>query len=270
MVGKPNDGGSSLLSRGIQVLTYVSSAGRPVTIPEVGDAVGLPKPTAHRICRTLTGMGLLAKDTHPKKLNIGPGLTSMALAALSSTAALGPQRATLRQVVEEVQETCTLTVLEFDELVFLDRVESASPLRLQLFAGSRVPLHCTSAGKLFLAMMPSSNRERLIRVRPLKRYTENTITDPDRLLRELDEIREEQLGRDNQEFIEGLVAVAAPVLDPKGHMVAAVSINGPATRLRTDKKERYVAALRRAAVSLAASFNSIPQITKKSSHRLTS
>ena len=92
------------MSRGIEILNYVSSAGRPVTIPEVGEAVKLPKPTAHRICRTLTEMGLLAKDTHPKKLNIGPGFTSMALAALSSTTALGPQRATLRQVVEEVQE----------------------------------------------------------------------------------------------------------------------------------------------------------------------
>jgi DNA-binding IclR family transcriptional regulator len=174
----------------------------------------------------------------------------MALSALRATTALAPSRSILRGVVDEVQETCTLTVLEFDELVFLDRVESASPLRLQLFAGSRVPLHCTSAGKLFLAMLPGPRRSRLIRARPLKRYTEATITDPDRLEQQLEEIRREQLGRDSEEFIEGLVAIAAPVLDAHGRIIAAVSVNGPAARLRLDRKERYVDALRRAASSL--------------------
>jgi DNA-binding IclR family transcriptional regulator len=253
----------------MDILDFVSCAGRPVTVPELVDALQLPKPSAHRICKALAAMGLLARDIHPKKLNAGPRFTGMALAALSSTTALGSRRAILRQVVEEVQETCTLTVLEFDELVFLDRVESASPLRLQLFAGSRVPLHCTSGGKLFLAMMPAARRDRLIRGRPLKRYTENTITDPNRLLRELDEIRKEELGRDHQEFIEGLEAIAAPVLDPQGRMVAAVSINGPATRLRADRKERHAEVLRRAAAALAASF--VPEAeTRKGLRRQSS
>jgi len=242
---------TSLLVRSIEILNYVANAKEPVSIPEIVESVGLPKPTVHRICRTLESMGLLARDLHPKRLTIGPRLTSIALAALSATAELGPRRAILRQVVEEVQETCTLTVLDHDELVFLDRVESASPLRLQLFAGSRVPLHCTSAGKLFLSMLPPGRRDRLIRLHPLKRYTEQTITDPDRLERELGEIRADQLGCDNQEFVEGLVAVAAPVFDGRGRMVAAVSINAPATRLRLDRKERYVDALRRAAGGLS-------------------
>lgn len=245
---------SSLLSRVVEILKFVSEAGHPVAVQEIVESLRLPKPTVHRICNSLDRLGLLARDIHPKKLNAGPAFTSMALAALSSTTALGHRRAILRQVVDEVQETCTLTVLEFDELVFLDRVESASPLRLQLFAGSRVPLHCTSAGKLFLAMLPQARRDRLIRGRPLKRYTENTITDPKRLLEELEEVRAEQLGRDRQEFVEGLAAFAAPIFDSKGRMVAAVSVNGPATRLKVEKKERYVETLRRAAGLLATSF----------------
>ena len=240
----------SILSRGIEILSFISQAAQPVSIPEIVKAVDLPKPTVHRICGTLERMGLLSRDLEPKRLTVGPALTAMALTALRATTALAPSRSILRRVVDEVHETCTLTVLEFDELVFLDRVESASPLRLQLFAGSRVPLHCTSAGKLFLAMLPPARRSRLIRARPLKRYTENTITDPSRLEQELDEIRREQLGRDSEEFIEGLVALATPVLDSRGRMIAAVSVNGPAARLRLERKERYVDALRRAASSL--------------------
>lgn len=243
--------GASLLARGIQILSFVARAEQPVTVVEVVDAVRLPKPTVHRICRTLERMELLARDLRPTRLTVGPGLTAIALSVLRTTASLAPCRSILRQVVDEVQETCTLTVLEFDELVFLDRVESASPLRLQLHAGSRVPLHCTSAGKLFLSMLPPARRARLIGARPLKRYTEATITDPDRLNRELEEIRAEQLGRDREEFIEGLVALAAPVLDSNGRMIAAVSVNAPTGRLKLDKKERYVDALRRAAGALA-------------------
>lgn len=248
---EPINGSPSLLSRGVEILSFIADSPEPVSIPEIVKAVELPKPTVHRICATLERMGLLARDLQPKRLTVGPALTAMALASLRATAALAPSRAILRGVVDEVQETCTLTVLEFDELVFLDRVESASPLRLQLFAGSRVPLHCTSAGKLFLAMLPAARRSRLIRARPLKRYTEATITDPDRLEQKLEEIRREQLGRDNEEFIEGLVAMAAPVMDTRGRMIAAVSVNGPAVRLRLDRRERYVDALRRAATSLA-------------------
>lgn len=241
---------ASLLSRALQVLSFIAHAEDPVSIPEVVKAVRFPKPTVHRICATLERMGLLARDLEPRRLTVGPTFTGLALSALRATTAMAPCRSVLRNVVDEVQETCTLTVLEFDELVFLDRVESASPLRLQLFAGSRVPLHCTSAGKLFLAMLPAARRSRLIRARPLKRYTDATITDPERLQEELEQIRREQLGHDSGEFIEGLVALAAPVFDSNGRMIAAISVNGPAARLRLDRKERYVDVLRRAAASL--------------------
>lgn len=243
---------ASVLARSIEVIKVISSAPQPLTVQEIVTAVELPKPTVHRICATLEKMGLLAREPGGKRLTVGAALNSIALSTLQATVSMGPYRSILRLVVEEVQETCTLTVLDFDELVFLDRVESASPLRLQLFAGSRVPLHCTSGGKLFLAMLPAARRSRLIRARPLTRYTEHTITDPERLERELEEIRRDQLGRDHEEFIEGLVALAAPVVDTRGRMIAAVSVNGPAARLRLDRTERYVDSLRRAATSLSA------------------
>jgi len=249
-VAAPNSAATSILARGIEILSFVSQAGQPVSVPEIVKVVNMPKPTVHRICGVLERMGLLSRDLEPKRLTVGPALTAMSLTALRATTAMAPYRSILRRVVDEVHETCTLTILEFDELVFLDRVESASPLRLQLFAGSRVPLHCTSAGKLFLAMLPPARRFRLIRARPLTRYTENTITDPYRLEQELEEIRRERLGRDSEEFIEGLVALATPVLDSRGRMVAAVSVNGPAARLNLDRKERYADSLRRAATSL--------------------
>ena len=247
---------SSLLSRSMQVLEYVAGTERPVTVAEIVERLALPKPSAHRICATLQRMGLLTRDLNPKRLTPGHQLIHIALATLHATAQVAARRAVLRQVVDETRETCSLTIMDADELLFLDRVESANPLRLQLFAGSRVPLHCTSSGKLFLSMLSPARRARIIKARPLRPLTAATFTDPRKLERELEEIRRERVGRDHQEYIEGLVALAVPVTDRHGRMVAALSVNGPATRVDIDKnRARYLEPLTRAARALRAMYS---------------
>ncbi|MDP9968972.1 DNA-binding IclR family transcriptional regulator [Variovorax paradoxus] len=242
--------GGAILDRATKIIDFIVSTDRPVTVQEIVDAVQLPRPTVHRICGTLQSMGLLARDVTPNRLGVGPALTRLSVAALASTGSALPRRAILRRVVDEVQETVTLTVLDHDELLFLDRVESPNPLRLQLFSGSRTPLHCTSAGKLFLAMQPAAQRRTWLANCSLHRYTGNTITNTDALEKELTRIRATKVSEDSQEYIEGLVALAVPILDVRGRMIAAVSVNGPSTRLRMERRDQYVEALRRAAREL--------------------
>jgi DNA-binding IclR family transcriptional regulator len=142
-------------------------------------------------------------------------------------------------------------MLDGDEIFLLDRVESSSPLRVQLFAGSRVPLHCSSAGKLFLAMLPKKKRSLLIRSAPLEKWTPNTITDPDKLEDELSILREAKMGRDNEEFLMGLVGIAVPVYDKAGRMCAAVSLNAPRARMDFQHMNGQIGTLRTAAESLS-------------------
>src|SRR3546814_13027722 len=105
----------------------------------------------------------------------------LALMALGRSFRDAPRRVILEQIVETVGETCNVGVLDGSQVVYLDRVECDWPLRTQLHAGSRVPLHCTGMGKLFLATLPERARRRIIETLPLRRSTENTITDPERL-----------------------------------------------------------------------------------------
>lgn len=177
-------------------------------------------------------------------------MRKIALDTLASTEIALPRRAILRRTVNEVLETVTLTVLEHDEILFLDRVESDSPLRLQLFAGSRAPLHCTSAGKLFMAMQSAERRKRWLASYTLTQFTEHTITDPDKLEKELKRIRAEKVSVDNQEYIEGMVGIAVPIFDGRGKTIAAVSVNGPSSRMCLDDLDRYVLPLRKAASDL--------------------
>lgn len=242
--------GIAILTRAVNIISFVTEAGRSVTIPEIVDGVKLPRPTVHRICNALEVMGLLTRDLERNRLVAGPEMTKIALSALASTEVALPRRAILRRTVDEVHETVSLTILKHDELLFLDRVESASPLRLHLYAGSKAPLHCTSAGKLFMALQPAERRKLWLTTCTLTQLTPSTITNVQHLEQELMKIQADKFSIDNQEYIEGLVAIAVPVFDKRGKMIAAVSVNGPASRVCLDDQERYLLSLRRAAEDL--------------------
>jgi len=117
---------------------------------------------------------------------------------------------------------------------YKDRVETNWPFRVQLPVGSHVPFHCTASGKTFLATLPSAERRRLIHVMQLVALTDNTITDAEVLLNELKVIWRRGYALDEQEFYDGMVALAVPVRDPNGRYLASLAVHGPAQRVSCD------------------------------------
>ena len=246
----------SVTWRAIAVLEWVARAGRPVLVSELIAPLALPKPTAHRICNLLERMGLLQREPDTNGITVGQRLATLALDALMNSGQRGARRAILKSLVDATGETCTLTMLDGDEVVVLERVESSSPLRVQLHAGSRVPLHCTASGKLFLGMMPPARRAKILRAIPLRAYTSATITDRAALATELKNIRAQRLATDSEEFVTGLIALAVPILDKRGRVCAAVSINAAAARIKLGEAMKDVPRLRDAAEGLAKTLAS--------------
>jgi DNA-binding IclR family transcriptional regulator len=142
-------------------------------------------------------------------------------------------------------------------VLYLDRVETSSPVRVHLAAGSRVPLHCTASGKLFLSQLSDSQAATLLGPGPYRRFTENTITDPEELQKALRRIRSEGMGTDVGEFLEGSVAVSVPVTDAQGRVCATVAVHGPAPRVTLRSAIEFLPALRRAAMAMAGTM--VPQ-----------
>jgi len=246
--------GSSTASRAFAVLEYAAASAEPLALPDLIEATGFPKSTAHRLLLLLESERLLAREPDGRHYAAGPRLAALALAALKNSARRGERHAILQGLVDEVGETCNFTMLDGNEVVYLDRVEASWPLRLMLAPGSRVPLYCTASGKLFLALMPPARRRRLIAAAPLKRLTRNTITDKNRLLRELEQIRIEKIGTDDEEFLAGLTAVAVPVLDAGRRILATVAVHAPTSRMSIGRARAHVPALRRAAIKLAGTL----------------
>ncbi len=247
----PKEGGGSAL-KVFAVLEAIATAQRPLAIAELAALLGVPKPTMHRIVRQLDAEGLLQREPHRRVYGPGPRLLSFALGAVRSSMRSAPRHAVLEALSTKVGETCNFGMIAGNAVLYLDRVEASWPFGLRFDAGSRVPLHCTSVGKLLLSVQPRRRRNEMIRATPLARYTEYTITDPEKLHAELDEIRKRGYSIDNQEFLAGVVCLAVPVRDSKGVICAGVAMSAPHARMSVEEAVGHLPALFAAAEQLAA------------------
>jgi len=248
------DNTSSATLRAIAVLEIIVRADRPVSLTEVMTDVDLPKPTVYRILTLLEHSGLLLREPDGKRYTVGPRLAHFGAEILMNSSVRGSRHAILQRLVDDIGETCNFTMLDGSEVVYLDRVETAWPLRMNLQPGSRVPLHCSASGKLFLAMLTRAKRAKLLDNLPLRRFTENTITDRDKLELELERIRRDKVSTDNEEYLTGLVCVAVPVLSRDGKLCASVAVHAPVARMSLDQALAHVPALRRAANSMTQTY----------------
>jgi IclR family transcriptional regulator, acetate operon repressor len=240
--------------RAISVIELIARAEAPVSLDELTLQSGLPKPTVFRILALLVRGGVVSRESIEKRYVVGPRLARIALKVQMNSPTRAWRHSILVRLVEEIGETCNFTMLDGNDVVYLDRVETSSPVRLHMDAGSRVPLHCTASGKLFLSQMTSRELRRVLGNGPLKRYTERTITSIDALERALRKVRADGVGTDIGEYLEGSVCLAVPVNDPDGRMCAVVALHGPAPRMTLKKGIEYLPALRRAAKALSETF----------------
>lgn len=240
--------------RAFAVLEALSAANRPAALAQLAERTLLPKPTIYRLLGMLEAAGLAAREPRSRSYAPGPRLGRLAREVMLSGAFRAPRHAVLARLVGEIGETCNFTMLDGAEVIYIDRVEAAWPLRMNLSSGSRVPLHCTASGKLLLAMLPRAARERLISRLALTRYTDTTITESARLAAELERIRAQGYATDNEEFHAGLACVAVPVIDARKRPCAAIAVHAPVSRMPLARALEHLPGLRRAAQAMAATF----------------
>lgn len=240
------DKGASFL-RVFRILEEVVNAGRPLIISEISEGVGLPVPTTHRICKMLVSERLLQYEIDGKRLIGGPRLFEFGGRILSGSHLDLERRAILESLVEDIGETCNIAIPEGTRMIYAERVEAHWPLRVQLPAGTPVPQHCTASGKLYLSQLTADARKRVLKRLRLSRQTAFTIVDIDELETELQKTRDRGYATDNEEFIEGLVAVAVPIRDPKGRFCAGLALHAPKFRMTMDLALEQLPALQSAA-----------------------
>ncbi|HWX68657.1 MAG TPA: IclR family transcriptional regulator [Steroidobacteraceae bacterium] len=237
------------------VLEILVRTRRAVTLSELMQATELPKPTLHRTLSLFEEAGFLAREPGGRGYVVGERLSRFALDVLRSDAAAAERRTILRRVVSEIAESCNLAVLQKGALIYLDRIEAPWPLRLHLPEGGvALPLHCCASGKLLLAYLPPAERQRLLELMPLQRFTERTITERTVLESELDRIVSAGYAVDNEEYVLGVACVAVPVRNGHDEVIAAIAVQAATARLPLMRAIEFVPRLRSAAAQIGSTF----------------
>ena len=242
------------LTKALTVLDAIARQKRPVSLTYLATELEVTKAALHRMLRQLEDAELIQRTPGQHRYWIGPRLNSLAATALGSLNQAYPTRAILQELVDELEETCSVGILNRHEVQYIDRVEGSCPLRLKLRAGSRLPAHCTAIGKSLLAFRPEEARRQLLSAAPLTRFTDNTIADESRLEWELNRIRQQGYSAENEEYIAGLMAVAVPIIDKDGCAIAAVALHAPVVRLTLPQAIATIPRLQSAAEKLATSW----------------
>ena len=255
LVRDPGDGGAvtgdTPTMRLFALLEVIASRDQLFSLQTLTEETALPKPTLHRMLAQLEAAGLLQREGDGRHYSAGVRLRRLSENLLLNSGLHGARHAVLRRLVDEVGESCNLTALSGSEVIYLDRVETAAPLRFYLHPGSRVPAHCSASGKLFLAQMPQAQRRRLLAHVALERYTANTLTALDALEQEMARVRRDGYALDNEEFLPGLLCVAVLVPRPGARSNLGIAVQAPVMRLGLDKALQMLPALQRAAAALA-------------------
>lgn len=218
-----------------------------VSLPGLVQETGVPKPTMHRMLQQLEAGGLLVRQSDGRQYSTGTRLRRLAENLLINASQHGARHAVLRHLVDEIGESCNVTALSGNEVVYLDRVETAEPLRFHLHTGSRVPAHASASGKMILSQLTPTQRRKLLGYAPLVQHTPRTITDPATLEQELGEVRRLGYAVDHEEFLPGLRCVAVLVPAPSGRSNMCIAAQAPVLRLSPEGAAQILPALRRAA-----------------------
>ena len=220
--------------RAAGLLKAFESGPAELGVSELSRKVALHKSTVSRLLATLEQEGLLERVPGADKYRLGFMLVRLAGQVTHFGDARAAARPTLVALTERSGETVHLAVLDGDLVVNVEQLSGPHLVQEGNWIGRRTPLHCVANGKALLAFRPPADVERVL-AGPLPRLTAHTLTDPDRLREELATVRTRGYAEALGEVEEGLNAVAAPVRDASGGVVAAVSVSGPAYRVTADR-----------------------------------
>jgi len=218
--------------KALQVLDYVARQGHDVTLTETVQELRLPKTTVFRYLQTLSAARFLEHDLKRDRYGVGSKFRSLARVDQELQGLRDIAQPEMRTLMETFHETVNLAVLSENEVVYIDMLEPGRPLRANARIGHRHPAHSTSLGKAMMAFLPDADA--LALSSDLPQRTINTLTDADKLRRQVDDVRRRGYAIEVGENEDGLMCIGVPILDRAGYAVAAMSLSAPERRMKPE------------------------------------
>ncbi len=243
--------------RAARVLGAFSTRQPELGVAELSCLTGLHKTTVYRLLVTLEQESFVRRSPDNDKYRLGPELIRLGSIVLDSTDLARQSLPHMRALVDETDETVILDIWDNGRPLVVANVDGRRLSRVSVRAGSRMPAHATSSGKLLLAFLPREEVDKVV-ARGIKRYTENTIIDQRSLLVELEKIRASGIAFDREELDIGTCGISAPIFDHRGKLAAALTVAGPTQRLHLDEDGDLAHLVRKTAESISCGLGYAP------------
>ncbi|HEV2529837.1 MAG TPA: IclR family transcriptional regulator [Thermomicrobiales bacterium] len=252
-----DQGGVQSVRRALAVLEAVAAgnhAREETGIVTISRRCDLPMSTTHRLLATLIDAGFAAQDPETGHYRIGLSAFEVGNAYLDHTDLRPVARPYLRDLAELTGETVNLAIRDGHDAVYIDQLESTRMLKMFARPGARAPLACTGVGKVLLSGLSPAAAERILTDEPIPALTPRSVTEPAAMLRILAAIREDGHAVDDEEVELGVRCVAAPIVDHRGELRAAISVSGPTLRMRDDRFPELIRQVRGTAAAISAAL----------------
>ncbi len=237
------------LARGLSVMKAFDDQHASLTLSDVARIVGLPRASARRALLTLQSLGYV--DSNGRLFSLSPQVLTLARAYLASSPVPRVAQGFLEKVSEGLGESCSLSILHGDEVIYIARSTRKRIGSLHRDVGAHLPAHCTSMGRVLLAALPDTDLNAFIAAARLQSFTPYTTIDKDELRGVIQKIRRNGYSLVDQELEIELRSIAVPIHNAGGRVIAAMNVSAQASR--TTKKQmvdRFLPALRDAAMKM--------------------
>ncbi len=223
------------LGKAIGVLDALAASRVPLRVTDLAQRLHLTPSTTSRLVATLREHGLVDQDEATGRCYIGLGMVVLGNAALGRRQIEQVSHPWMAELSGRLDEYVNLSRLHRGHVIYLRGTKSDAFLRAEVQLGAVLPVHCTAPGKALIAWLPRKQTIAILRERGMERFTANTITTIEGMLRELENVRRTGIAYDREEIAYGTRGVAAPIRDHTGAVIATLSIGAPAERLQGEK-----------------------------------
>jgi len=227
--------------KAVKILEIIGKS-RPLGISEISRELGIPKSSTHGLLQTLESEEFVEKNKDTNKYNLGTRLIELGYRAQNDLAICRIAKPYLNGINQETDETVHLTLLDDDEVLYVDCVESKRRMRTYSVIGIKAPLYCTAVGKAILAELPEKHIKQIIISKGLAKLTDKTITTEAGLYQDLSDTRNRGYSIDNKEHEDQLICVGSAIRDVNGETFASLSVSGPSDRM-TEERIIYIGSL---------------------------
>jgi IclR family transcriptional regulator, KDG regulon repressor len=262
-ISNSTNGNVKSLVRALSLLDVLAQTPHECSLGDIATKAKLPPSTVHRLLHSLQMTGYVIQNQTTGNYALGEALILLGRKAEQQRDVRRTARPSLEKLAQETAETVSLTTVIENAVVQLDHVDSPSMLKVTWDSGRRFPIHASASGKVFLAYLPETEREQILKSIDLHPFTKRTIVDIKKSRTELNGIRERGYAIDDAEREEGVRCVAAPIFNSTGSVIAAVSVSGPSTRVSLSSLEGLANKVMKTACTISAALGHLQQDTPK-------